>query len=74
MAQDIFKITKWKTYDNYECLFCSYSTLELENAESHYQERHAPPVLPPPPSRIIRVDRFGNPVEPPISVEEEEKK
>ncbi len=75
--EQTFKITKWKIYDNYECLFCPHATLDKEVAKQHWNDKHAPPPpLPPPPSRIIRVDRFGNPVnlvEPSAPVEEKER-
>lgn len=36
-----YRISKWKTYDNYECIYCQYATLWLEKMHKHQLEgRH----------------------------------
>jgi len=61
---EIYKITKWKTFDNYECLFCPYATLDRDEANGHWQAKHALPQPPPPPESLPpKKDRFGNLVE-----------
>lgn len=30
-----YRVTKWKTFDNYECLQCQYSTIWIEKMQKH---------------------------------------
>jgi len=30
-----YRVTKWKTFDNFECLRCQYATLWLEKMQKH---------------------------------------
>lgn len=30
-----YKITKWHTYNNYECIYCQYATLWTAKMEKH---------------------------------------
>lgn len=30
-----YRITKWKTYPNYECVLCQYATLWLDKMKKH---------------------------------------
>lgn len=30
-----YRVTTWKTFDNYECVRCQYSTLWLEKMQKH---------------------------------------
>ncbi len=33
-----YRITKWKTFDNFECIHCQYSTLWKDKIEKHLAE------------------------------------
>lgn len=32
-----YRVTKWKTFDNFECVRCQYATLWLEKMQKHLQ-------------------------------------
>lgn len=32
-----YRVSKWKTYDNFECVRCQYSTLWIEKMQKHLQ-------------------------------------
>lgn len=32
-----YRVTKWKTFDNFECVKCQYATLWLEKMQKHLQ-------------------------------------
>lgn len=58
-----FTVGAWNGLTQWRCRFCAWDTLEGEGeAMDHFIARHATPVAPTP-SPILRVDRFGRPVE-----------
>lgn len=66
--QEIYWVNKWKTFDNYNCLWCKHATTEEWRAQRHFNFKHAakpppPPLKPDPP----KVTRFG------VLVDKEEK-
>lgn len=36
-AQRGYRVTKWKTFDNFECLKCQYATLWIEKMVKHLE-------------------------------------
>ncbi len=41
-----YRITKWKKFDNYECIHCQYSTLWIEKMEKHQAKDNHPWAYP----------------------------
>ena len=41
-----YRITKWKKYNNYECIYCQYSTLWLDKMQKHQSEGNHPWAYP----------------------------
>lgn len=62
MRKKDVKIEKWHGMESYKCQYCKHSTLDLLEAEEHYQREHAPPPPPKPRPSQHLTDRFGNPL------------
>lgn len=41
-----YRVGKWRGYDNYECIYCQYSTLWIAKIKKHIEEGDHPWAFP----------------------------
>ena len=59
-----YTVGEWKGMPKWQCNLCPFDTLAGEEAIlEHIYKAHMPPPPQPERPKIIKADRFGNPVE-----------
>ncbi len=48
-----YRVTKWKTFDNFECVRCQYATLWLEKMQKHLALGDHPWAYPSPETPLL---------------------